>query len=89
MSSQTTEKWEKEFDEYFENLRWDGRKGTMNIKDFISQSIQAAVEEERKKIAEEVEMIKLPIPNPYGKWVKVERVNMIIDKVISIIIKHQ
>jgi hypothetical protein len=61
MSSQTTDMWEKEFDEYFENLRWDSRKGTMNIKDFISQSIQAArieaIEEERKKLKDEVDAL--------------------------------
>lgn len=54
MSSQTTEKWEKEFDEYFENLRWDSRKGTMNIKDFISQAIQAAISVREKEISDEV-----------------------------------
>lgn len=32
------------------------------------------------ELMEEVEKLKLPVPNPYGKTVKIERVNMLIER---------
>lgn len=60
MSSQTTDMWEKEFDEKFE---WFIKLGesqletsdTPDIKAFISQALQAAKEEERNRIVLEIE----------------------------------
>lgn len=37
----------------------------------------------------EVEKMKLPVPNPYGKWVKIENVNKIVQQVIDIIERQQ
>lgn len=53
----------------------------------IEVLFENAISNREKEIAEEVEKMKLPVPNPYGKWVKVERVNMLLNKVISIVKK--
>lgn len=88
------EKWEKEFERIF--IGSDGKLVEIyvqypeNIKSFISQALQAAVEEERKRIAEEVE--KSLEPSVGGDSVTVEmRIlrNSGRKQALSIINKHQ
>jgi len=52
----------------------------------LKQHIADELQGQREEIVKELEKIKLPDPNPYGKWVRVPRVNMIIDQAIKIIL---
>lgn len=60
---------------------------TRKLRERVSQAITTAVAKRESDIANQVQVIKLPVPNPYGKLVKVERVNMLLDKVLQIIKK--
>ncbi len=47
------ENWETRFDEYFENVQWTSKKGTMSIKDFIRSLLQ----QQREELIEEVQKV--------------------------------
>jgi hypothetical protein len=48
---------------------------TDSIMERVETHTKKKVEEERKRCCDLVEKAKLPYPNPYGKFVRVERVN--------------
>lgn len=90
---------ESEWDNKECEVRWK-EHGTFNVvcgapypcsihtsKEERNKWIKELLSNRENEIAEEVEELKLPIPNLYGGWVKVERVNMILDKVLQIL-KH-
>ena len=44
---------------------------------------QDALREQRDSIIDEIEKHKLPIPNDYGDYVRLDRSNGILDKIIN------
>ena len=55
-----------------------------------NEAINQAIAQEREQIAKEVRTIRMPYPNPYGEYVRVPKVNRIIDRILQIITnKHE
>ncbi len=88
------ETWAEKFDEEFtvdghgfecEGCCFD--ESREKVKAFISKVRQEAVLEERRRLSSIVEKKKLPIPNPYGYVVKVNKYNEVIDSIIDLINK--
>ena len=82
----------KEFREKWEGANTGGHSSISTpvmdeILSDITQALQAKEKEVREEIAREVEKKKLPIPNPYGNVVRVEKYNEVMDSLISIINK--
>lgn len=91
MSSQTTEKWEKELRELDYKILCgkpgeysDGDATFLRVK-LLSQALQAAKEEERTRIAEAMKRIPIYGSDDYTRGAK-EMVELII---LAIINKHQ
>lgn len=57
------------------------------IVNFLIKSLQKVEDSVREEISIEVEKKKLPIPNPYGTTVNLNRFNAVIDEVLGIINK--
>jgi hypothetical protein len=51
------------------------------VRELISAQRQQAAEEATNRACRIIEKAKLPIPNPYGTVVKVERFNQVLDEI--------
>lgn len=82
--------------EFFELIPKDfnyKNRDRKTLYNWLKTSLESTLQDQKHSLLStlksEVERIKLPVPNPYGKWVKVENVNKILQQVINLIEKHQ
>lgn len=82
--------------EFFELIPKDfnyKNRDRKTLYNWLKTRLESTLQDQRHSIIStlksEVEKIKLPVPNPYGKWVKVENVNKMLQQVISLIEKYQ
>lgn len=83
--------WEERFLESFgHDHPWNGECASVNMGNDCDcrtkgmlMFIKAELQQQRREWIEMIEGMKLPNPNPYGKWVSITNVNKILDDIIK------
>lgn len=84
---QQRQKLEYEFTDYIANANLingiDAVKIAKKCSEIAITTLQKALADYSQKIDEIVESYVMPIPNPYGEWVRVKNVNRLLSELLE------